>query len=120
MPARPQHRSYEPNDRVLRLRVGNRARMGPGEWRPRASVTGVLQGLLRLLVHAVINDSQDVFEQACATTLARYVTAGRRAGAKTRRPARGGPKAKAQGIDVKDRGRVPAELVVKFKAATEK
>ena len=26
--------------------------------------------------------------------------------------------AKAQGIDVKDRGRVPAELVVKFKAAT--
>ena len=28
--------------------------------------------------------------------------------------------AKAQGIDVKDRGRVPAELVVKFKAATEK
>jgi hypothetical protein len=28
--------------------------------------------------------------------------------------------AKAQGIDVKDRGRVPAELVVKFKAATVK
>ena len=27
--------------------------------------------------------------------------------------------AKAQGIEVKDRGRVPAELVVKFKAATE-
>ena len=26
--------------------------------------------------------------------------------------------AKAQGIDVKDRGRIPAELVVKFKAAT--
>jgi len=26
--------------------------------------------------------------------------------------------AKSQGIDVKDRGRVPAELVVKFKAAT--
>jgi len=25
---------------------------------------------------------------------------------------------KAQGIEVKDRGRVPAELVVKFKAAT--
>jgi Lsr2 len=64
--------------------------------------------------------------------LARYVAAGRRAGASTRRPARGGRKAtasplnttevrewaKAQGIDVKDRGRVPAELVVKFKAAT--
>jgi hypothetical protein len=28
--------------------------------------------------------------------------------------------AKSQGIDVKDRGRVPAELVVKFKAATGK
>ena len=26
--------------------------------------------------------------------------------------------AKAQGIEVKDRGRVPAEVVVKFKAAT--
>jgi hypothetical protein len=26
--------------------------------------------------------------------------------------------AKAQGMDVKDRGRVPGELVVKFKAAT--
>jgi len=26
--------------------------------------------------------------------------------------------AKTQGIEVKDRGRVPAELVVKFKAAT--
>jgi hypothetical protein len=26
--------------------------------------------------------------------------------------------AKAQGIEVKDRGRVPAELIVKFKAAT--
>jgi hypothetical protein len=63
--------------------------------------------------------------------LARYV-AGRRVGAGTRRPARGGRKAqpnalnttevrewaKAQGIDVKDRGRVPAELVVKFQAAT--
>jgi hypothetical protein len=28
--------------------------------------------------------------------------------------------AKAQGIEVKDRGRVPAELIVKFKAATGK
>jgi len=50
----------------------------------------------------------------------------------TRRPGRNGRKAsasglnttevrewaKAQGIEVKDRGRVPAELVVKFKAAT--
>jgi hypothetical protein len=64
--------------------------------------------------------------------LARYADAGRRVSASTRRPARIGRKAqpnalnttevreraKAQGIDVKDRGRVPAELVVKFKAAT--
>ena len=64
--------------------------------------------------------------------LARYVDAGRRADVSTRRPARSGRKsqpnalnttevrewAKAQGIDVKDRGRVPAELIVKFKAAT--
>jgi hypothetical protein len=64
--------------------------------------------------------------------LARYVDAARRAGGTARRPSRGarrgpasGPNttevrewAKARGIDVKDRGRVPAELVVKFKAAT--
>ena len=64
--------------------------------------------------------------------LARYADAGRRVSASTRRPARSGRKAqpnalnttevrewaKAQGIDVKDRGRIPAELVVKFKAAT--
>jgi Lsr2 len=58
---------------------------------------------------------------------ARYVGAARRAGG--RRAARRGSAsglnttevrewAKAQGIEVKDRGRVPAELVVKFKAAT--
>jgi Lsr2 len=66
--------------------------------------------------------------------LARYVGAARRASGNARRPARtgrrpqpGGPNttevrewAKAQGIDVKDRGRVPAELIVKFRAATEK
>ena len=63
--------------------------------------------------------------------LARYVDAARRVGS-ARRPSRGGRRgsagdlnavevrewAKAQGIEVKDRGRVPAELVVKFKAAT--
>jgi len=62
--------------------------------------------------------------------LARYVGATRTGGG-ARRPTRSGRKApasglnttevrkwaKAQGIDVKDRGRVPAELVVKFKAA---
>jgi len=63
--------------------------------------------------------------------LARYVAAARRVGGTARRSVRGtrhGPAsglnttevrewAKAQGIEVKDRGRVPAELVVKFKAA---
>lgn len=70
--------------------------------------------------------------QALRDVLARYVKAARRSGGGVRRPVRGGRKtpgngvdttevrewAKAQGIDVKDRGRVPTELVVKFKAAT--
>jgi hypothetical protein len=64
--------------------------------------------------------------------LARYVGAARRASGTGRRPARTGRRApagglnttevrewaRAQGIEVKDRGRVPAELVVKFRAAT--
>jgi hypothetical protein len=68
--------------------------------------------------------------------LSRYVDAARRSGGNTaRRPARngGGSRrsaasglntnevrewAKSQGFEVKDRGRVPAELVVRFKAAT--
>jgi hypothetical protein len=72
--------------------------------------------------------------QALRDALARYVHAARRAGGAARRPARGGRRAsaagvdstevrewaKAQGIDVKDRGRVPAELVARFKAATGK
>jgi hypothetical protein len=70
--------------------------------------------------------------QALRGALAPYISAGRRAGSATRRPARTGRKApanglnttevrewaKAQGIEVKNRGRVPADLVVKFKAAT--
>ena len=70
--------------------------------------------------------------QALRDALARYVGAARQAGGGTRRPARSGRRAqadgagstevrewaKAQGIEVKDRGRVPAELVVKFKTAT--
>jgi nucleoid-associated protein Lsr2 len=65
-------------------------------------------------------------------SLARYISAARRVGGSARRPARGARRgsanglnttevrewAKAQGIEVKDRGRVPAELMVKFKAAT--
>jgi len=64
--------------------------------------------------------------------LARYVDAARRVGGSARKPARGsrrGPTgglnttevrewARAQGIEVKDRGRVPADLMVKFKSAT--
>jgi hypothetical protein len=57
--------------------------------------------------------------------LSRYVQAARRPARSGRRARADGVDstevrqwAKAQGIDVKDRGRVPAELVVKFKAAT--
>jgi Lsr2 len=69
--------------------------------------------------------------QELRDALARYVGAARRVGGTARRSARGTRHgsasglnttevrewAKAQGIEVKDRGRVPAELVVKFKAA---
>jgi hypothetical protein len=71
---------------------------------------------------------------ALREALARYVSAARRAGGGARRPARGGRRvpasgpnptevrewARAQGIEVKDRGRVPAELVARFKEATGK
>ena len=63
--------------------------------------------------------------------LTRYVDAARRVTRSARRPARGGRRpagdlnavevrewARAQGIEVKDRGRVPADLIVKFRAAT--
>jgi hypothetical protein len=70
--------------------------------------------------------------QQLRDALARYVAAARRTGVGARQPARSRRKAtasapnttevrewaKTQGIDVKDRGRIPAELVVKFKAAT--
>jgi hypothetical protein len=71
--------------------------------------------------------------EALRKALEPYTRAARRAaGSAARRPRRsgrrtissGGPDstyvrewAKSQGIEVKDRGRVPAELVVKFKAA---
>ena len=73
--------------------------------------------------------------QALREALAPYISAARRPGGTSgggaRRPARAARKAsagepnttevrewaKAQGMAVKDRGRVPAELVVKFKAA---
>jgi Lsr2 len=64
--------------------------------------------------------------------LARYMDAARRVSGSARKPARGSRRgstagldatgvrewARAQGIEVKDRGRVPADLVAKFKAAT--
>jgi Lsr2 len=70
--------------------------------------------------------------QQLREALTAYVRAGRRLSGGSRRTARGGRRgtasglnttgvrqwAKAQGIEVNDRGRVPAELVVKFKAAT--
>ena len=64
--------------------------------------------------------------------LARYVGVARRTGGAAKRPAARGRRrgsangvnttevrewAKSQGIEVKDRGRIPTELVVKFKAA---
>ena len=72
--------------------------------------------------------------EALRDALAPYVRSARRASGGARKPARGARRAsasglnttevrewaKAQGIEVKDRGRVPAELVVKFKAATGK
>jgi hypothetical protein len=73
--------------------------------------------------------------EALRKALEPYVSAARRAsGSVVRRPSRSGRRAataagldstsvrewaKAQGIEVKDRGRVPAELVVKFRAATQ-
>jgi hypothetical protein len=70
--------------------------------------------------------------EALRKAFARYVEAARRAPGSSRRPSRNGRQAsssglsttevrewaKAQGIEVKERGRIPAELVVKFKAAT--
>jgi nucleoid-associated protein Lsr2 len=69
--------------------------------------------------------------QALHDALAHYISAARRVSGGSRRQARTGRKApangvnttevrewaKAQGLEVKDRGRVPAGLVVKFKAA---
>ncbi len=67
-------------------------------------------------------------------TVSRYLEVGRKANGSARRapqgPARRGTGsgrsssevrdwAKSQGMDVKDRGRIPSELFVKFKAATD-
>jgi hypothetical protein len=72
--------------------------------------------------------------EALRAVLGRYAEAARRVSG-PRRPAQGGRRrasadgldstqvrdwARSQDIDVKDRGRIPAELIVKFKAATGK
>ena len=70
--------------------------------------------------------------EALRKSLARYVKASRKISATrhiTRTSRSSGPNgvnnsevrewARSQGIDVKERGRIPAELVVKFKAATQ-
>ncbi|HUJ73315.1 MAG TPA: Lsr2 family protein [bacterium] len=68
------------------------------------------------------------------TALARYIEAGRRVTGTTRRAAQNGRKApangisntdvrawaKAQGLDVKERGRVPADLIAQYQAAAGK
>ena len=69
--------------------------------------------------------------QALREELSPFIDAARRApGTRSparprRKPSAGDPDsteirdwARSQGIDVKDRGRIPAELIVKFKAAT--
>ena len=70
--------------------------------------------------------------EALRRALAPFVGAARRSPAAGRRPARGGRRAgaggldttevrewaRAQGIEVKDRGRLPAEVVTRFRAAT--
>jgi hypothetical protein len=70
--------------------------------------------------------------QQLRDALSQYISAARRAKGNTPGSARGARKtsgsrpdttkvrewAKAKGIEVKDRGRLPAELVVKFKTAT--
>jgi Lsr2 len=79
-------------------------------------------------------DLSAVHASELRNALDKYIGAGRKLNGAARRAGRGaarrvpstGPNpsevrewAKSQGIEVKDRGRVPAELVVKFKAAND-
>lgn len=79
-------------------------------------------------------DLNTVHARELRATLARYTETGRKVTGTTRRPARNEGKAaanglstteirdwaKAQGLEVKDRGRVPADVAAKFRAATGK
>jgi hypothetical protein len=72
--------------------------------------------------------------EALRAALAPFIGAARRSQAAGRRPTQGGRRAatsgvgttevrewaRAQGIEVKDRGRVPAEVIARFKEATGK
>jgi len=78
-------------------------------------------------------DLSAAHSKALRKTAEKYIAAGRKVGGPSRRRASGGGRknssggpspsevrewAKAQGIEVRDRGRVPSELVVKFQAAS--
>jgi len=79
-------------------------------------------------------DLNTVHAKELRDTLARYAGAARKAGRASQRPARKRSKAaanglnstevrdwaKANGLDVKDRGRVSADLIARFQAATGK
>jgi hypothetical protein len=69
--------------------------------------------------------------EALRTALATYIAHGRKVGGSARRPARGTRRAgssidntavrawaKEQGIDTKERGRIPADIVEQYRAAT--
>ena len=76
-------------------------------------------------------DLNAVHAKELRDVLARYTTAGRKAGGASRQPVKNRGKAaanglnstevrdwaRANGLDIKDRGRVPADLIVKFRAA---
>jgi hypothetical protein len=78
-------------------------------------------------------DLNAVHAKDLRTTLARYTEAGRKIAGSTRRPTRNTGKAadglstteirdwaKTNGVDIKERGRVPAEVIAQFRAATGK
>jgi len=79
-------------------------------------------------------DLNAVHVKELRTTLARYTGAGRKVTGSARRPARNADKAaangfstteirdwaKANGVDIKERGRVPADVIARFRAATGK
>jgi hypothetical protein len=79
-------------------------------------------------------DLNTVHAKELRTTLARYTEAGRKVTGTTRRPARNTGKAAADGlstteirdwakandVDIKERGRVPADVIAQFRAATGK